>query len=126
MKKLLVTGSRDWTSVSIIRRELEKLYPEYDVLIQGECRGADLIAKAVARQIGYDVKRGYPADWDKYPRAAGPIRNSQMLAEEHPDKDCKLIDLCLAFHEDLDSSKGTKDMVAKAEKAGIKTLVIGE
>jgi hypothetical protein len=56
----------------------------------------------------------YPADWDRYNKAAGPIRNSLML-KLHPD-----IDLVLAYHDDLeDGSRGTKDMCEKAEKAEI-------
>lgn len=60
----------------------------------------------------------YPADWNQYGKTAGPIRNSLMLAQ-HPD-----IDLVLAFHDDLEgSSKGTLDMVRKAQKGGIEVWV---
>lgn len=51
------------------------------------------------------------ADWKQYGRAAGPIRNQQMI-DCHPD-------LVLAFHNDLEHSKGTKDCVNRARKAGI-------
>jgi hypothetical protein len=59
----------------------------------------------------------YPAQWHKYGRAAGPIRNQQMLAEGKPD-------LVLAFHDDIDGSRGTKDMVNRARRAGVKVEVI--
>jgi hypothetical protein len=40
-----------------------------------------------------------------------------MLDEGKPD-------LVIAFHDDLSRSKGTVDMLAKAERAGVKTLRI--
>lgn len=134
--KILVCGSRDWTNVNIIRRELEKysslIVPgeEEKTIIHGAATGADSIAGAVGTQLGFCV-RSYPAPCDEYrargnPRAAGPVRNSEMLRKEHPDFDGIPIDLCLAFTKNLERSRGTKDMVLKARKAGIKTIVIGE
>jgi hypothetical protein len=58
----------------------------------------------------------FPADWEQYGRAAGPIRNQQML-EAKPDR-------VFAFHEDLEHSKGTGDMVRRARKAGVPVEVI--
>ncbi len=81
------------------------------VIIQGMCRGADKIARNFARLRGH-VVMGYPADWDRYGRAAGPIRNKQMLDEGKPD-------LVIAFHNNIDQSKGTADMIEQARKAGI-------
>ena len=46
-------------------------------------------------------------------RAAGPIRNQRMLVEGKPD-------LVIAFHDDLESSRGTKDMIKRSLKAGIR------
>ena len=60
----------------------------------------------------------FPADWDKYHKAAGHIRNQQMLTEGKPT-------LVLAFHHDLARSKGTKDMVRRALKAGLAVYLNG-
>ncbi len=49
--------------------------------------------------------------------AAGPIRNSFMLTEEHLPNEP--IDLVLAFSDDFAKSKGTRDMMRKARGAGI-------
>lgn len=59
----------------------------------------------------------YPADWKTYGRAAGPIRNRQMLTCGQPD-------LVLAFHDALEISKGTANMVKIARKAGVPVVVI--
>jgi hypothetical protein len=77
--------------------------------IEGEAKGADSLARDVALELGFKVL-SFPADWDKYHRAAGPIRNRQMLTEGKPD-------LVLAFHQDLTRSKGTKNMVTLARRA---------
>jgi len=82
-----------------------------DVIIHGDCRGADRLAGQAAEQLGLTV-RAYPAQWDSHGRAAGPIRNQQMIDEEHPD-------LVIAFHDDLTKSKGTRDMLQRAKRSGI-------
>ncbi len=59
----------------------------------------------------------YPADWKRYGRAAGRIRNALMLEYEKPD-------LVIAFHEDLSTSRGTLDMLKRAKLAGIASRVV--
>ena len=115
VNKILVTGSRNWNDISLVVEQL-KGYRPGTILIHGACQGADIICAAVAETLGFIV-RGYPADWDGHGRAAGPIRNQQMLTLEHkPDEP---IDLCLAFHDDIMSSAGTADMINRVVKAGI-------
>jgi len=61
----------------------------------------------------------YPADWKRYGYKAGPIRNKQMLVEGKPD-------VVLAFPRgSLSETRGTKDMVKQARKAGVRTIVYG-
>ena len=107
--KVLVCGSRNWKRKESILKELEKL-PKDTIIIHGAARGADLIAGDIAQHLGLTVKE-FPADWDKYKKAAGIIRNKQML-EEKPN-------LILAFHENIESSKGTAHMIKIASEAGI-------
>lgn len=113
--RVLVTGDRNWTDHEIIRNILYGYTPlvsiEPVVVIHGAARGADSIAGEYAAMIGFEVEE-YPADWGTHHRAAGPIRNRQMLKEGKPD-------VVLAFHDDLASSKGTKDMVDASLAAGV-------
>lgn len=58
----------------------------------------------------------FPADWDKYGRAAGPIRNKQMLEyilEENP--------IVAAFWDG--KSRGTKNMIDQASKADVECKI---
>lgn len=108
--RVLVTGDRNWDDADLIEKHLKKL-PKGSVVIEGGARGADTLAKGAATRLGFKVEE-YKADWGRYKRAAGPIRNKQMLEEGKPDKG-------LAFHDDIEHSKGTKNMIAQLEKAGV-------
>jgi hypothetical protein len=112
--RLLVTGDRNWTDKEVIRREMSQLEP--GILIQGGARGADRLSAEVGRELGWEIEE-YRANWVDFGRAAGPIRNQQMLTEGKPDQ-------VLAFHPDLSKSKGTKDMVRRARKAGLLVKIV--
>lgn len=115
--RVIVTGARDWNPVGIARLIVESLYQKHKhlTIIQGEASGVDSTFKAVARE--YDIAIvGYPADWDAYKKAAGPIRNKRMVDSG--------ADLCIAVHYNLDSSKGTKGCVALARASGIPVVII--
>lgn len=84
--------------------------------MHGGATGADRIAGDIGAQIGASVYV-IPATWERYGRAAGPIRNRQMLDQLRPD-------LVLAFHDALHHSKGTADMIRAAAHAGVTFLVI--
>jgi hypothetical protein len=111
--KILVCGDREWGSYTAVGRELDTFMPWAGslVVIHGGCRGADSMAGMWAKENGVPVMV-FEADWGKHGKAAGPIRNRQMLNEGEPD-------YVLAFHRDLNKSKGTKDMVMAACAAGI-------
>lgn len=76
------------------------------VVIHGDARGADRMARDAALRLGL-ILIAFPADWEYYGKGAGPIRNRQMIEEGTPD-------FVLAFHDDLASSKGTRDMISLA------------
>lgn len=118
--RVLVCGDRNWKNRQLIREQLKAIQATVglDVVIEGECEGADTIAKQEAEKLGIKVIP-FPADWKRYGLAAGPIRNTQMIKEGKPN-------FVLAFHNNLGKSKGTKNMVEQAKKAGIVVQVIHE
>lgn len=112
--RVLVCGGRDYGNKANIFAELEMLNAFNMTLcvISGGAPGADAHAEEWARA---NIKRGngvsfhgFKADWDKHGKAAGPIRNQEMLDRGRPD-------LVLAFP----GGRGTEDMVKRAEAAGI-------
>jgi len=108
-------GDRNWNSWKPIEEVIDS-FPEDAVIIQGMCRGADKMSRYLALKRGLEVE-DYPAKWDKYGKAAGVIRNKQMLDEGKPN-------IVYAFHSDLSKSKGTKNMVEQAIKRGIEVIVV--
>ena len=119
--KVLVCGSRHFNQLSMMVEELKKYFVgPGDTLIHGCAKGADMLSEAAIMilfsSLGTmpSIKR-YPADWDKHGKAAGPIRNKQMLEEGKPD-------LVIAFM--AKDSRGTKNMVDQATKAGVEVKVI--
>ena len=115
VKKILVTGDRNWDDITTVVETL-KNYPPGTTLVHGACRGADIICAAVAEALGFVVK-AYPADWTQFKRAAGPIRNQQMIDVESSEE--SPIDVCLAFHNDIYQSHGTADMLDRVIKKDI-------
>jgi hypothetical protein len=113
--RVLVTGSRRWSDKEAIRRVLQRL-PAASTIINGGAKGADSLAADIGRDLGFDVI-AFPAEWHRFGKAAGVIRNTRMLEEGLPD-------LVLAFTPTcLESSPGTLDMVTKARKAGVRVIV---
>lgn len=113
--RVLICGSRDWTDRATIRECLEGYGPG-TVVLEGEARGADTLAREIAEELGFAVL-AFPADWKRFGRAAGPIRNQRMLDEGRPD-------MVIAFHDDISRSRGTADMIRRAMKRGIPTKTI--
>lgn len=115
--KVLICGDRNWSDEDMIRRDIEELYQEHGDelhIINGGAKGADHIAKNLALNMGIRVST-FPAEWKRYGRAAGPIRNQEML-DEKPEQ-------VRAYHDFIQNSRGTKDMVERAKKANVPTII---
>lgn len=115
--KVLVTGSRDWPYAERDVIKVALLKAGATIVIHGDCRGADTQAAVIAKELGLTV-RPYPAQWKLFGKAAGAVRNQQMLDEEHRPEEP--IDLVLAFP--MPTSVGTHDMIARAKAAGIPVI----
>lgn len=124
-RRVLVTGDRNWADRERLFAALDRLHAEESIvlLIEGCGTGADRMAGAHEPTLS-DLSDGgwawsrrvpgdhYPAQWDRYGRAAGPVRNQRMLDVARPD-------LVVAFHDDLSRSRGTADMIQRAYRAGV-------
>ena len=106
--KVLVWGGRDFQDKARVFATLDGLDPA--LVIHGGARGADSLAEkwAATRQVPCHV---YPADWRRHGRAAGPIRNREMLEQSKPD-------LVVAFP----GGRGTAHMVRIARDAGYRVI----
>lgn len=103
--KVAIVGSRNWQGQYQIGKYVESLPPDTEV-VSGGARGVDMMAEHAARKRGLKVTV-FLADWDKYGKAAGFLRNGQIVA--HADK-------VVAFWDG--KSRGTLDTIQKARAAG--------
>lgn len=110
--RLLICGGRNWSERFPILDALLELWPV--IVIEGGARGADRLAREAAEWCGIPVQT-YPADWSHYGKAAGGIRNQRMLDEGRPD-------MVLACPDP--ESRGTWDMVRRAEAAGVPVRIV--
>jgi hypothetical protein len=118
---VIVTGSRDWTDRAIIHSDLLACERPGAAmkLVQGGCpTGADAIAAEYALRRGWNVVT-VKADWRKYGRAAGPIRNQQMI-ETYAGRAFRV----LAYSKN--NSPGTANTIAHARRLCRDKLVIRE
>ena len=113
--RILVTISRDYPRPRDAVRALMKVI--YDpgiamrVTVVHGASHMDWLLAGTALALGHDHEP-HPADWPGKHRAAGPIRNNEMVDSG--------ADLCLAFIVPL--SRGAKDCAQRAEAAGIRTI----
>lgn len=111
IKRVVIAGCRDYNNYNeakiYIDYCLSNVQKENNIVIVSGCaRGADAIGERYAKENGFKVEK-YPADWKKYGRSAGPIRNKQMA------ESC---DFVICFWDD--KSKGTKSMIEYAKRCG--------
>lgn len=111
---VIVAGSRDFDDYNLLSSTLDKLFYVKcpNAIVCGEAKGADSLGKQYAIERHIRVF-SFPANWRRYGRNAGFIRNTEML--EHAD--------CLVAFWD-GKSKGTKHMIDISRKAGIEVHIV--
>ena len=114
--KILVCGGRDYNNRKVVDELLSSIHSQETIteIIHGAARGADTLGGLWAKRNNIPV-REFPADWNKNKKAAGHIRNIQMLKEGQPDA-------VVAFP----GGSGTNHMITIAEKEGLIVLKVPE
>jgi predicted Rossmann-fold nucleotide-binding protein len=110
---LIVCGSRHFDNRRIVYKVLDRIHKErgINLIIEGGATGADRLAREWAKSRGVLFKT-FEADWTTHGRAAGPIRNREMLAWPY-------LSGVVAFP----GGKGTADMVRQARTAAVTVWV---
>jgi hypothetical protein len=114
--RILVCGGREFRDSDALDAFLDAIHlgsrGPVDLVIHGAARGADTMAGQWAERRGIACI-AYEADWEHEGRAAGPIRNKQMLDEG-------ILDLVIAFP----GGRGTRNMVRQARARGFEVLEV--
>lgn len=111
--RMIVCGGVDFDDYSFFKSQMDRLISYYENirLASGHARGADTFAEQYAAEKDIPIQV-FPAEWKKYGKAAGPIRNRAMLdyaREETP--------VVAAFWNG--KSRGTGNMLKQAQTAGV-------
>jgi hypothetical protein len=108
--RVLICGGRTFDNAKLVNRVMREHEENVACVIEGGARGADYLGKIWAE------KRGIPvfecrANWLRYGKRAGPVRNQWMIDHGKPD-------LVVAFPGGV----GTMDMVMRAKAAGVRVV----
>lgn len=119
MMRIVIAGSRGFEDYALMEKTLDRILDkqiEPVELVSGHAKGADLLAERFAKENDLPIHIIKP-DWKTYGRAAGPIRNRQML-----DYAMEELSLVVAFWDG--KSKGTKNTINTAKSLGIPVEII--
>ena len=109
MFKVIICGSRNFNDYELLKDScnyfLSSIKDEI-IIISGCARGADTLGEIYAEEKGYSVLR-FPADWKKYGKRAGYLRNLQMS---------EVADGVIAFFDPDSDNIGTKMMIEISKK----------
>jgi hypothetical protein len=111
--RILVTGSREFTSELLAYAIVYDLMDEFGkdiVLVHGNARGADKLMAYSAGLLDLETE-SHPADWEKHGKAAGFIRNKEMVDAG--------AEVCIALLVDGEPCRGTRHCAGLAEETGI-------
>jgi hypothetical protein len=113
--RTIVAGGRDFLDAVVLCRTLDGwagTITSTVTIVSGTANGADKCGEQWATSNGLRVRR-FPADWNKYGRSAGYIRNSEMA---------DYAEALIAFWDG--KSKGTKHMIDLALDKGLLVKVV--
>jgi len=116
--RVAVTGGRNYNNPALVWKTLDQILDENPqiVLVVGDCpTGADLHARewAESRCITFPHEpHGFPANWKKHGKSAGPKRNKDMVDFG--------FDLLFAFP----GGAGTANMIKLTRYKGIKVIEV--
>lgn len=116
--RVIIAGSRTITDYSIVCRAIfialwnwQKEYSDVTEVLSGSARGVDRLGEQWARKNGKQLLL-YPANWDKYGKRAGYLRNIEMA---------NYADMLIAIWDG--KSKGTSHMIDIAKKKGLEVFL---
>ncbi len=106
--KAIIAGSRTICDLRLIEQAVAASGWRDDIaeVVSGCAAGADSLGEIWAQSALKKIAR-FPADWDRYGRGAGYIRNTQMA---------KYADVLIALWDG--QSRGTQHMITTMKKLG--------
>ncbi len=115
--RVIIAGCRDFDDYALLKERCndylcEKMETHNVIIVSGHASGADALGERFAEEHGLQCEI-HPADWGKYGRSAGPIRNAEMA---------EVSDALIAFWDG--QNPGTRSMIELAKKKGLRLTVV--
>ena len=115
--RVIIAGCRNFDDYALLKERCndylcEKMETHNVIIVSGHASGADALGERFAEEHGLQCEI-HPADWGKYGRSAGPIRNAEMAS-------CS--DALIAFWDG--QNPGTRSMIELARKKGLQVAVV--
>lgn len=114
MFRVIIAGGRDFRDYDLLAKTMNHLLSNVSdeiTVVCGKARGTDTLGEQYAKEHGYPVQY-FPADWNRYGKAAGYLRNTEMAQNA---------DALVAFWDGM--SLGTRHMIEIAKAHGLKVRV---
>lgn len=115
MFRVIIAGGRDFGNYEALKTTMDGLLiniRDRIAVVCGIAQGADTLGFKYAKERGYDIHE-YPAEWDRWGKAAGYIRNEAMGQNAYA---------LVAFWDG--KSSGTKHMIEVADKYGLNVRIV--
>lgn len=108
-KRIVIGGCRGYNNYQVFCGYMDNWLAQLGdgdeiIILSGHCSGTDAMAEKYATQNNLELEI-YPAEWKRYGKAAGPMRNRLMVENS---------DYVIAFWDG--KSRGTKSLIGYAEK----------
>ena len=112
--KTIIAGGREFDDYELMTISLSDLPLTITEVVSGTARGADQFGELFAMDHDIPITR-FPADWDKYGKSAGPLRNEEMA---------EYADACVCFWNGNTHRSGTYHMINFAKERKLLLEVI--
>lgn len=112
--KVIIAGGRDFDNYEYLKEVCLDILKDIDnvCIVSGKAKGADSLGEQFAKEHAYMIE-SYPADWNRYGKTAGFIRNEEMA---------KTAAILIAFWDG--KSHGTKHMINTAKLYNLRINII--
>lgn len=106
--KVIIAGGRDFTNYELLKEFCDSILTDTNYeIVSGNAKGADKLGERYSTERNLKLSL-FPANWNKYGKAGGMIRNKEMA---------EYGDMLIAFWDQ--ESRGTKNMIDIAKKLNL-------
>ena len=115
--RVVISGSRTFTDREVVERVIDRLIERQDFIIVGDApHGVDRMVMEYCYHREDDLYdwQVFPADWEKYGKRAGHLRNEWMIHDA---------DALIAIFAPGEPTPGTSNALEQARKKGIPTAM---